>query len=494
MDDHDSQEATTWTIRQKNAMAALLAIIFLFQVVMLRRGNDWGGDFAMYLNQARNVVNFHDMSDTGYVYNPDAPVIGPRVYPPLYSVFLAPIYAIFGADYQVLKIAMVVLMVGTLTLCAGLFSRQLTPGYTFALIALIGFCPIFWKFNHDIISEHLFVLFWMLAMWLYERERENTEQPTDRFGSAVLMGLVVYLAIGTRTVGIVLPPALILTELIRYRRITRYMLVSVGSAVIFYVVQKLLLPSGGSGYMDQVSQISVDTILYNLYADGGSFTHVWDNNIEIRNAEKVARLSGIFFSLIAIYGALRANAARFQFLFVASILYFILIVIWPGASWDRMIWPLYPGFIAWLLYAFQSLSWSQNVRTALVVPMLLYTFGCYGVYYINSDYSRIPGPEDATAQEMFSEVDRRLAKDEVCLFFKPRVMAFYLRRPSIGYPIDLTEASLERTIHDHDVHLAVTRSEDEPEVPELLAKEGFTQVWSNAEFQIWLPATEPPLP
>lgn len=490
MDAHESQEATVWSTRQKNAMAILLAVIFVFQVVMLRRGTDWGGDFAMYLSQARNVVNFHDMSDTGYVYNPDAPVIGPRVYPPIFPIFLAPIYAIFGADYQVLKIAMVVLMIGTLTICAGLFSRQLTPWYTFALIALIGFCPVFWLFNHDILSEHLFVLFWMLAMWLYERKRENTEKPTDTFGSAVLMGLVIYLAIGTRTVGIVLPPALILTELMRYRRITRYMIVSVGSAVIFYVVQKLLLPSGGSGYTDQLSQITVNSILYNLYADGGSFTYVWDNHL----SEKVARLSGIFFALIAIYGSLRANLPRPQLLFVASILYFILIVVWPGAAWARMIWPLYPGFLAWLLYAFQSQPWPKKVRTALVVPMLLYTFGCYVSYYANSDYSRISGPEDAAAQEMFVEVDRRLDKDDVCLFFKPRVMGFYLRRPSIGYPIDLTEESLDRTIHDHDVALAVTRSSDEPEVPELLATEGFTQVWSNAQFQIWVPSTMTPLP
>ncbi|PQO28724.1 hypothetical protein [Blastopirellula marina] len=486
MDVKDSHDATVWSPTQQIALVVLLVAIFLFQVATLRENTDWGGDFAQYLNQARNVTRFHDMNDTGYVYNPDAPVIGPRAYPPIFSVFLAPIYALLGADYHVLKIAMICLSSVTLTICSSYFARQLSPWNTLALVAMLGFSRVFWEFNHWIISEHLFVVFWMLAMWLYQRDRQDTAHPSDSIPRAVLLGLVIYLAIGTRTVGIVLPPALILTELILYRRLTRYMMVSISSAVAFYAIQKGLVPSGGSGYLDQLSQITVHSILFNLYADGGSFTHIWDNGYK----EWLMKATGIPISLVAIAGCLRANWPKPQFLFVASVLYFILIVIWPGAAWDRMIWPLYPGFLAWLLYACEKFPRTKQQRTIVTSVLLLYTFGCYTSYYYFADFSRISGPEDPAAQEVFAQVATRMSDDpnDVCLFFKPRVLAFYVERKSIGYPIDLEdEAALHRTIDDHNVKLAVTQSKDPPQLPAMLAAEGFTQVWSNQEFQIWQP-------
>ncbi len=493
MDVKDSQEATVWSTQQQIVLVGLLAAIFLFQVAILRESTDWGGDFAQYLNQARNVTRFHDMNDTGYVYNPDAPVIGPRAYPPIYSVFLAPIYALFGVNYYVLKIVMILLFIVTLTICSGLFARQLSPGYTIAMVAMLGFMPIFWEFNHWIISEHLFVVFWMLAMWLYQRDREDTSQPSHSIPRAMLLGLVIYLAIGTRTVGIVLPPALILTELILYRRLTRYMMVCISSAVAFYALQKVLVPSGGSGYLDQLSQITVHSILFNLYADGGSFTHIWDNGYK----EWIMKATGIPISLVAIAGCVRANWPKPQLLFVASILYFILIVIWPGASWDRMIWPLYPGFLAWLLYACEKFPRTRQQRTIITSVLLIYTFGCYASFYYFADFSRISGPEDPAAQEVFAQVAERMSDDpdDVCLFFKPRVLAFYLERKSIGYPIDLDNAAaLHRTVDDHNVKIAVTQSDDPPELPAMLAAEGFTQVWSNQKFQIWQPAPKTPDP
>lgn len=489
MDVNDSQEATVWSTTQRIALVALLAAIFLFHLIVMRESTDWGGDYAQYLNQARNLTRFHDMNDTGYVYNPDAPVIGPRAYPPLFPVFLAPIYAVFGVDYEVLKIAMVALLIVTLTICSGYFAKHLSAWYTLALIALIGFMPVFWEFNHWIISEHLFVVLWMLTMLLYQRDREDTAQPSHSIPRAVLLGLVIYMAIGTRTVGIVLPPALILTELILYRRLTRYMMVSISSAVAFYAIQKVLVPSGGSGYLDQLSQISVHSILYNLYADGGSFTYVWDNGYK----EALSKASGILLSLVAIVGCLRANWPKPQFLFIASILYFILIVIWPGAAWARMIWPLYFGFLGWFLYACEKFPRSNKQRTIITSLLLLYTFGCYASFYYFADFSRISGPEDEAAQEMFVQVEQRMGDDpdDVCLFFKPRVLTFYLERKSIGYPIELdNEAALHRTIDDHNVKIAVTQSDDPPELPAMLAAEGFTQVWSNQAFQIWQPASK----
>jgi hypothetical protein len=86
----------------------LIFAILLFYLVNLKGGHNWGGDFSMYIMNARNIVRGAPYAQTGYVYNPDLPNYGPKAYPPIFPLMLAPFIAIWGVNLKVLKLVGVI--------------------------------------------------------------------------------------------------------------------------------------------------------------------------------------------------------------------------------------------------------------------------------------------------------------------------------------------------------------------------------------------------
>ncbi len=481
MEAKDCQGVHGWTSLQKGLLAVLLVAVLVFQLALMREGHDWGGDFAQYLNHARNLATLKSYGDTGYIYNPDAAVIGPRAYPPIFPLFLAPIYAVFGLNFVAFRTAVVLLFVATVAISTLLFARRLSPWASLGVAGLLGFCPIFWEFHQTILSEHLFVLWWMLTFYVYQRYRVDTDKPSEHFGPAFVTGLLIYLAIGTRTVGIVLPPALLLTEIIAYRRLTRFAVVSIMSAIVLYAIQKLLLPIGGSGYLDQLSEINLHTIANNFFVDSTTFLFFWKNGF----SKWLAAVVGVALGLIGVAGCLKESWPRPQLMAIASVFYFVLIVIWPGANDIRMTWPLLPGFLFWILYGLENFILWPRARTICLTSVVVFTLACYAGEFKYAEFGPIAGPESPAAQELFAEVRQQVRRDEACLFFKPRVLALYTQRSSIGYPIDLNAQSLDRTLETGQVDVVITQSQQLPELEDLLKDAGFEVDWSNADFQLW---------
>src|SRR5690349_7572200 len=64
-------------------LAALLVLIGLFHALTLRPGHDWGDDFAQYIHHAKNIALGIDYNQTGYIWNPSFPMLGPQTYPPV---------------------------------------------------------------------------------------------------------------------------------------------------------------------------------------------------------------------------------------------------------------------------------------------------------------------------------------------------------------------------------------------------------------------------
>src|SRR5690606_18886737 len=100
------------------------------------------------------------------------------------------------------------------------------PWQVLGLTALLGFSSIFWEMNQQILSEPLFLVFWLAVLWLGESRcpeiagKEASGAPRVRLLVSILLGLLIFLAIGTRTVGVVLLIAVPLESVLRHRKIT----------------------------------------------------------------------------------------------------------------------------------------------------------------------------------------------------------------------------------------------------------------------------------
>ena len=76
-------------------LAIALLLIAVWYALTLREGHAWGGDNAMYLLHARNLLSGMPYTDTGYLYNPASGRF-PVSYPPVFPLLLAPLVALFG--------------------------------------------------------------------------------------------------------------------------------------------------------------------------------------------------------------------------------------------------------------------------------------------------------------------------------------------------------------------------------------------------------------
>ena len=139
----------------------LLAIITAFHVATVREGHLWGDDFAMYIHHAQNIAESRPYADAGYIYNPAIPVYGPRMYPPVFPLLLAPLYKVFGLSLLPMKLEQVFFIISTLALIFMLWHRELGTGYCLALVGILGFNPAFWWAKENILSDLPFLLFSM---------------------------------------------------------------------------------------------------------------------------------------------------------------------------------------------------------------------------------------------------------------------------------------------------------------------------------------------
>ena len=115
---------------------------------------------------------------------------------------------------------MVVFFLATLIVTSCLFSRDLTSVQTLVFAAVLGFSPAFWQYKESILSEHLFIPLWYLAILIADRWYRDRRPLITPVFHAALLGIVIFLAYGTRSVGIILLPAVFLAELLSERRFT----------------------------------------------------------------------------------------------------------------------------------------------------------------------------------------------------------------------------------------------------------------------------------
>src|SRR5260370_15899557 len=96
-------------VREKIYIGALLFALGIFHGVTVRQGHFWADDFAMYVHHAQNIVEHRPYSDTGYMLNASIP-IGPKYYPPIFPMLLAPIYRIYGLNLIPMKLEQVIFL------------------------------------------------------------------------------------------------------------------------------------------------------------------------------------------------------------------------------------------------------------------------------------------------------------------------------------------------------------------------------------------------
>ena len=467
------------------AIGAVLLLVGAAHVLALRGGHAWGDDFAQYLMHARNLAEGKPYAATGYVYNPQEPVIGPPTYPPGTAVILAPVYRLFGLNFTAMKAVMIACLLVFLGMVFLAFRDDLSPPERLILALLLGLNAFLLEQTNEIGSHVPFLALLYLAMFLLGRAEKGADEAGTRalpYLGYLAAGVVCYLAFATRTLGALLIVAVWAAELIRKRRISGPVLLATAAFAALAVCQSICLHSDVH-YLDQFH--SGLRLAGNAHDYSNRLAAFWHNGHW--------RLPSILLCLavsgLALLGYVEQLRRRITFreLFAAG--YVAVILLWPSYQGEHYLLPVYPLY---LLYAFLGLRllprlllfllrlfyvllalrhpWlPRRVRLyqAIAVVLALAIVVTYGVRLSGLQRSPLPeGIAKPESQELFETVRELTQPGDLVVFVKPRAMALFTGRKSMSYHQAGRDEDLWASLAQHGANWLVVVENDRALLPD----------------------------
>ena len=355
----ESPASPRWLWR---AVAALVAVLFVVHVATRDDGRQWNGDAEQYTMHAENLAAGRPYAETGWVRNTERSLT-PLAYPPGYPLLLAPVVAQTGRSRAPIAFLQALCLAAMTWLFAALFWRRLSPVSVLALVLLIGLSPFFWSFVSRGLSDVLFAAAVAAALVTIGRS-ERSAPRRAAYGWAVVAGLAAGAAILTRTLGVVVVPALVVPTLWPGRRAAlRPALVAAAVAVLSsaMVLGAVDWEAGGrssgaasgagygeivrSGLLDKVERIpgfAVDRAVQYTLSDASV---LWSPFVIPGPGHLPIRTAGLALMLLGVGVAVRRKLLAVD---VFVVLYVAALLPW-AFGWARYLLPVIPAAYGYLL-------------------------------------------------------------------------------------------------------------------------------------------------
>jgi hypothetical protein len=407
----------------------------------LRTGHLWGDDFAAYILQAKNFADGQPHRATGYLYNPNVPLVGPAEYPPAVPLILAGVYRFFGVDLRAMKIALTLVFLPSL-IPLYLLTYEYLRNQFWTAVAVLSFAlnPAIVGMHDAIGSDLPLLTFAFTYLDIVNRVyNKGQEGMSAVLGRAVLCGLLAYAAYATRSIGAVLIFVPLALDLLR-RHISRFSVFLICTVCACVILQFLLLKPA----TNEASILRLLFVFNPVSALRVCLSYFRNTRMLIPIVWKPA--SFLLYAFAAALAALGAKhwaqrrAAATVWLFSAA--YLLVIALYP-ASTVRYIVPLIPAMI--LLVAGGAIWLTTRIPGSK--PVLLAAFAVYALACINADIhvDRSPileGIGDPRFQTVCAWIAANTPKDAVVIFRKPRLLALLTGRTASVSSNDNAEAYL----------------------------------------------------
>jgi len=437
----------------------------------------------MYIHHAQNIVEGQPYAETGYIFNAAAPV-SPRMYPPVFPLLLAPIYKIYGTNLTPMKLEQVIFFVLALAFVYIFWKPDLGPAYSAALVAILGFSPIFWAAKDNVLSDLPFLLFFYVAAVLV---RWSANDALGKKTWDVLIGLSLYVAIGTRSAGIALIGGLVLYDLLKTRTLKRTA-VALSVCAGFLFLQSWFVGSGLRNY-DGHFHPTLHSVGTNLISYPRALAGFWVAST--RNRFSFAVLFAI--ALLTVVGAYFRYKRGLTIVEAFLAPYFALMILWPFSPGIRLAFPLVPWIVFLALYGLRNLAMRLAPRysTAALCALVLLISIPYGLAYHKMDFG--PIPESTGLPEFNSLCDAvrdRTSPADVLIYYRARALSLYTRRKASSYNRNGTEPELVQWASSiHANYLITTDAFDEDQGFLLRYVEhhpsNLELVYQNAHFKLY---------
>lgn len=430
------------------AAIVLVGLVGVFYLSTFRHGHVWGDDHAAYLSHTRNLVEGKAYGDINYLRSPSS--INPLMYPPLFPLLLAPVYLFFGPALTPMKIE------GTIFFCTALFFLYLLlreHGEAIALItvAVVGLCPYFWDFKDALYSDFPFLAFAFAAMWLAGKAPLLRDSARREVSLGILVGLLIGLAFGARTVGFVLAPVIILFDCWKARTITTFG-IATGAVSLFVALAPSFAFHVQSDYLTPYKQIlSIRSLANSPVYYLKCFSVLWENGYSVIFQWTVYGVMGVL-ALKGLWTRIRSGISMLEVFFIA---YFLFICLFPWGG-RRYLMPIMPFYFFYILVGVRSFTPARPValRIGLCGVLALLAGLTFLGRYSTQNWREIAnGEQSADAAQLVGFLNSTEKNSGPIVFCKARWLGFQTRRLSTD---PLTADNLEE-IDRHYAQIGASR-------------------------------------
>lgn len=406
----------------------------------------------MYIHHAQNIADGRPYADTGYIYNPAVPVYGPRMYPPVFPLLLAPVYKVFGLSLMPMKVEQVLFVVLTLITLSLAWRRRLGTGYSLLLVAILGFSPAFCSAKNDILSDLPFLFFFYLAVLLLDWSPRHENQ---NWIWAALLGLTLYLAIGTRTAGITLLPGVLLFQWLQHRRINRFTVVALCLCAVALVGQAWFVGTVPGGYLEQLHSVTAKTVVLNAVRYSRTLAGFWVGGVP--NAFSFFVIAIV--ALLTLAGLLPQRDRKLSAVECLLLPYCILMLLWPFGAGIRYALPLVPWIVFLALSGLRELStrFCQRYSASAPCALLLLIAVAFTQAYRATNFGPIRENTGLAEFNELCETVRQITRsDDVFIYSRARALSLYTGRPASTYNRNGTETELSEYLQRIHANYLVT--------------------------------------
>lgn len=492
----------------------IVAGIFLLCLVNQRPGHDWGDDFALYIRQGASIVdgNVGEVLDTNRftIDNSSWHTFSPDAYPWGWPLLIAPIYAIWGIDYGVLKAFEALLFAGFLLAFRSVTQRRTNEVAATLLVLTIGLSVAYVGWTDTALSEFPYLCSLGLSLWGADRCVRRGPFVQGRWWPLAVLGLGIGFTYSIRREGLALLAGLGLLHLamlggrvaegglgalrtVPWRRLV----VPYASAVGFVAALQLVLPSVlFQKYPDAgLKQVKPNVIWFrDILGEQIGLKTPGVTDFDLLGSRRLALFVLAVFVTLAVIGVLvrAVTALATDAMVIGYTLGVSLIIGVQPFHEGRYLLSITP-FMAY--FAYQAVVFLAGGRraTSKLAPRLGAAFLAIFVLAnaaelknrtegrLDTDYYVVPGPEDPEAQELFAAIDRFADSDDVIGFFRARAMNLYsgLRSVQVTTTDDVLRVTDLYAMERNSTYSQVLLSDEEA------ANLGLVKLWENVKYVLW---------
>jgi hypothetical protein len=469
--------------------AFLLVFLLLGAIFFgtIRDGQDWGGDFSIYILQARNFAEHRAFDQNSYVPTAESMRNHPAVYPPLPSLLLAPIYAAAGLNYRAFKYTLITFLWFSFPLYYALACRRgLHPLAAAAILLTFGFSSLILSVKEMIGSDSVYLFIAGATLLFLDLVYQRGWDERHALPTGVMTALLLILCYLSRATGLAVIGAFAIHEFWRTRRLRFFGMIAILLTGAGMIVYTRIASHAGQQYNSQFPfqpHAYVDHALFYLRTPAALWA---DAPAALRYMLAGATLG---LSLVGTIRQFRQPTVTEFYV----LLWIAVLVVYVSENM-RYIMPLIPFLLIYavlgLVYVLSQFRLPDRSRR-----LVLAACGLVAVSATAFNLSAIEtgGTSEGISQRSFVEVCSFLRQqtpaDALILSWNPRVFALYTDKPSALYPQTEGPGDFEARIpHRGPVFLVYyNRDLDRQKLTPYLREAGprLHVVFENGDFRVY---------